>query len=120
MRYLHASLLSFALAAAYPITAAAHASLDHSLPADGAVVETPPSAVRLWFSRAVEPSFSSMQVVDDKGERMDDDKPVVSDDEPELIRVGLTSLPPGKYRVKWRIVARDGHKAKGEFYFTLK
>ena len=120
MRYLPASLLSLALVAAFATGAAAHAYLDHSQPADGAMLATPPTAVKLWFSRAIEPSFSRVRVVDAQGKQVDDGNATVSDHEPKLIQLGLTALPSGKYRVIWRIVALDGHKAKGEFSFTVK
>ena len=120
MRYLLASLLSLALVAAFARGAAAHAYLDHSQPADGAELATPPAVIKLWFSRAIEPSFSRVRVVNAKGKQVDDGKATVSDNEPKLIQLGLKSLPSGKYTVIWRIVALDGHKAKGEFSFSVK
>ena len=120
MRYLLASLLSLALVAAFARGAAAHAYLDHSQPADAAELATPPTVVKLWFSRAIEPSFSKVRVVDARGKQVDDGKASVNDQEPKLIQLGLTPLASGKYRVIWRIVALDGHKAKGEFSFTVK
>ena len=120
MRYLFASLLSLTLLAAFPTGAAAHAFLERSQPADGAVLETAPPAVQLWFSRAIEQSFSRISVVDADGKRRDDDKATVSDKQPTLIQIGLAPLTSGTYKVIWRIVALDGHKAKGEFSFTVK
>ena len=121
MRYLLASLLSLAVMTALPNSAAAHAYLDHSQPADGAVLATAPTAVKLWFSRAIEPAFSSVRVVDDQGVQVDDGKPTVNDDTPKLIQVGLTAVMAGKkYKVIYRIVALDGHKVKGEFSFSVK
>jgi methionine-rich copper-binding protein CopC len=120
MRYLLASLLSLALLAAYSVDAAAHAFLERSQPADGAALDTAPSAVKLWFSRAIEPSFSKVTVVNTAGKRMDKDNPTVNDDEPKLIQVGLKPLPSGTYKVIWFIVAYDSHKAKGEFTFTVQ
>jgi len=118
MRYLLATLLSPALVAAFP-SAAAHANPDHSEPADGAQLTTPPTAVKLLFSRAKEPSFSKAHVVNTKGEHVDDGKLTMSDNEHKLIQLELTPLPAGKYTGIWRIVALDGHMAKGEFSFTL-
>jgi methionine-rich copper-binding protein CopC len=120
MRFLFNALLCTALLVTWPGYAAAHAYLDHSTPSSDAVVTTAPTSVRLWFSRALEPSFSSVHVVDEKGAQVDSGKSAVSDNEPKLIEVGLKPLKAGKYRVIWRIVALDGHKAKGEFAFTVK
>jgi len=120
MRYLLTSLLTLFLVATFATRAAAHAYLDHSQPADGAELATPPTTVKLWFSRAIEPSFSRVRVIDARGKQVDDGKVTVSDNEPKLIQLGLTLLPSGKYTVVWRIVALDGHKAKGEISFTVK
>lgn len=120
MRYLLATLLGAVFLVTWPGYAAAHAFLDHSTPSADAALITPPKAVQLWFSRALEPAFSTVRVVDDKGKQVDDGKPVVSDDTPKLIQVALQPLSAGKYKVIWRIVALDGHKAIGEFAFTVK
>ena len=120
MRYLYTALLVAAGLVSWPGIAAAHAYLDHSTPSADAVLEKAPASVQLWFSRALEPSFSTVRVDDAHGKQMDDDKPVVSDEEPKLLKVGLQALTSGKYKVIWRIVALDGHKAKGEFVFTVK
>lgn len=120
MRYLLATILTLTLLVALPNEAGAHAFLDHSQPADGAVIATPPSSVQLWFSRAMEPSFSTARVVDQQGKQVDNGKPAVDSKDPKLLEVGLQSLAPGSYKVLWHIVALDGHKAKGEFTFTVK
>ena len=120
MRYLLTSLLTLFLVATFATRAAAHAYLDHSQPADGAVLAAAPTAVKLWFSRAIEPAFSRVRVVDDQGVQVDDGKPTVNDDTPKLIQVGLTAVTGKKYKVIYRIVALDGHKVKGEFSFSVK
>jgi len=120
MRYLLATLLTLSLLAFLPNEAGAHAFLDHSQPADGAVVTPAPVSVQLWFSRAMEPSFSTLRVEDQKGKQVDNGKPAVNDKDPKLLEIGLHPLTAGSYKVIWRIVALDGHKAKGEFMFTVK
>ena len=120
MRNLLATLLGAVFLAVLPGYAAAHAFLERSLPGDGAVVTPAPASVQLWFSRAVEPSFSTVRVVDEKGKQVDNGKPAVNDKEPKLLEIGLQPLTAGTYKVSWRTVALDGHKAKGEFVFTVK
>jgi methionine-rich copper-binding protein CopC len=103
MRYLLASLLRLALVAAFPQGAAAHAYLDHSQPADGAVVTAVPTTVKLWFSRAVEPAFSTISVIDARGTRMDDGKATVNAATPKLIEVALNKASAGRsYKVIYR------------------
>lgn len=120
MRHLLATLLGAVFLAILPGYAAAHAFLERSQPGDGAVVTPAPASVQLWFSRAVEPAFSSIRVEDPKGKQVDKGKPAVNDKDPKLLEVGLQPLTAGSYKVIWHIVALDGHKAKGEFTFTVK
>jgi methionine-rich copper-binding protein CopC len=56
---LAATCLALALSAA---GARAHAFLDHASPLVGSTVSAAPHEVRLWFTQAVEPSFSAAQV----------------------------------------------------------
>jgi len=119
MRHLLAALLTLTLLTAWPGFAAAHAVLERAQPADGAAVAAP-AAVQLWFSRAVEPSFSSVRVVDKQGKDVNTAKSAVNSTDGKLVEVRLPTLAPGSYKVIWRIVALDGHKAKGEYSFTVK
>lgn len=121
MRHLLASLLlSLALLAGWSGHALAHAALSKAQPAKNAVVSPAPAAVQLWFSRNIEPSFSSVRVVDQDGKDVQQGKAAVNADDGKLLEVGLPPLTAGTYKVIWRIVAMDGHKAKGEYNFTVK
>jgi methionine-rich copper-binding protein CopC len=51
---------------------------------------------------------------------VDNGKPSVNDNDVKLLEVGVPPLGSGTYKVVWQIVALDGHKAKGEFAFTVK
>lgn len=120
MAYLRATLLGLTALLIWPGLAAAHAFLEQSVPDADAVLDRPPQKVELSFSRAIEPSFSTIRVVNSDGKDVNNGKPAVSDADPKLIAVGLAPLTSGKYKVMWRIVALDGHKAKGEYAFTVK
>ncbi len=97
----------------------AHVFPDHSEPRVGATVAAPPG-VRVWFSGALEPTLSTLRVQNATGERVDDGNARVNPSDHALLEVGVPSLPPGTYRVIWRVVAKDGHKAEGDFTFTVK
>lgn len=120
MRNLLAALFGIALLAAWPGYAAAHAALERTQPADDAVLSTSPTQVQLWFSRALEPSFSKVQVFDQTGKKVDKGNAAINANDAKLLEVSVPTLPSGTYKVVWRIVALDGHKAKGEFKFTVK
>ena len=56
--------------------ARAHAFLDHATPSVGSTVQRAPAVVRLWFSQELEPAFSTIEVVDQSGRRVDEGKKI--------------------------------------------
>ena len=100
--------------------ASAHAVLVRSDPADHAVLQTPPSGVRLWFSEEINPLTSRVVVVDPANRQVDrGDSHRESSDNTEL-EVSLPLLPAGAYVVVWRTQsAVDGHVAGGSFLFQI-
>ncbi len=114
---LAAALLVLGLAG----NASAHVFPDHSDPRVGSTVGTPPPLVRIWFDGAMEPVFSTIRVVEaDSGRQVDSGNGRVDPDNPTLLEAGVPALPPGKYRVVWSVVARDGHRTEGDFVFRVK
>lgn len=97
----------------------AHVFLDHSEPRVGASLAAPPG-VRIWFSGALEPAFSTLRVQDAAGKRVDNGDARVNPSDGTLLEISVPPLPPGTYRVIWSVVAKDGHKAEGDFTFTVK
>jgi methionine-rich copper-binding protein CopC len=110
-----------ALLAGLDVTAAAHAHgfVDRTTPAAGSTVRGSPAEVKMWFSQAVEPAFSTMQVLDKSGKKMDQKDIGADAADPTLLRVSLPPLAPGTYRVNWRVLSRDGHVTKGSFTFDV-
>ena len=100
--------------------APAHAFPDHSEPRVGASLTTSPANVRVWFDGAIEPVFSTIRVENADRQRVDKQDGRVSPDDSRLLIVSVPPLPPGKYRVYWRVVARDGHRTDGDFPFRIK
>jgi methionine-rich copper-binding protein CopC len=117
-----AALLFMALAFAVvlPDTARAHAYPDHADPKVGSTVAASPERVRVWFDSALEPAFSSIMVHTADGAMVDKRDGRVDQSDPTLLEVSVPSLPPGKYRVYWSVVARDGHRTSGDYTFTIK
>jgi len=120
MRNLFAMIVGATLLISWSSYAAAHAALDHSQPSADAILASPPSSVQLWFTRPLEPSFSSARVTDQSGKQVDKGDSTVTEKESKLLTVHLQPLTSGTYKVAWRIVALDGHKSLGEFAFTIK
>ena len=96
--------------------AQAHAFLDHAEPRVGSTVPTAPREVSLSFTQNVEPAFSSVEVSDANGARVDLGKPKIS---ATTMRVGLKPLPPGTYRVRWQVLSVDTHTTEGNFTFQV-
>ncbi len=101
-----------------PLPAFAHAHLDRSTPTAGATV-TAPREVTLWFTEALEPKFSTIEVRDAKGVAMHTGKATPGADNTAELSVAVKPLPPGRYTVIWRILSVDTHRTSGEFVFTV-
>lgn len=99
--------------------ALAHAYLDRASPEAASTVRGSPEEVRLWFSHALEPAFSTVQVLDKSGKQVDRKDGRVDAAEAKLLKVTLERLPPGAYRVVWRVLSADGHVTQGEFGFEV-
>jgi len=112
-RLLVPSLLLFAMSGA---AAYAHAFLDRASPLVGSTVATAPREVTLSFTQSLEPSFSSVEVTDAKGARVDQGKAQISG---STMRVGLKALSPGTYKVHWRALSVDTHTTQGSFSFHV-
>jgi copper resistance protein C len=97
----------------------AHAFLDRASPAVGSTVSGSPPSIALTYTEPVEPLFSTVQVTDTSGNRMDAGKPVPQDDG-RVLQVPLKNLPPGDYTVEWHVTSVDTHKTQGHFTFTVK
>src|ERR1700678_936136 len=102
MTFVISALLSVVLGA----SAEAHAFLDHAEPRVGSSVPTAPPELSLSFTQNLEPAFSSVEVSDANGARVDLGKPRFS---ASVMRVGLKPLAPGTYRVRWRALSVDTH-----------
>jgi copper resistance protein C len=109
-------ILSLLFVAFGSIAADAHAFLDHASPLVGSNVASAPREVSLTFTQNLEAAFSSVQVTDSNGARVDQGKPQISGN---TMRIGLKSLSQGTYRVRWHALSVDTHKTEGSFTFHV-
>ena len=96
-----------------------HAFLERAQPRVGSTVKAAPSQVRVWFSEALEPAFSTLEVVNQSGDRVDRGPARVDAATPAVLQVPLKPLAPGTYRVKWRVLSVDTHVTEGDFTFRV-
>jgi copper resistance protein C len=111
------ALVTTALLAVFAAHATyAHSFLEHAEPRVGSTVPTAPKEVVLTFSQKLEPAFSSIEVSDASGARVDQGKANVS---ATTMRIGLKPLAPGTYRVRWQVLSTDTHSTEGNFTFQV-
>jgi methionine-rich copper-binding protein CopC len=106
--------LAWGLAAAH-----AHAFLEQTDPRAGSTVTAAPAELRLWFSESLEPAFSSVEVTDGQGRRVEGARGRVDVRDPALVRAPLPRLGPGTYTATWRAVSIDTHVTEGRFVFHV-
>jgi methionine-rich copper-binding protein CopC len=113
-------MLTFTTAALFTVIAVtiaeAHAFLDHAEPRVGSTVPTAPRELSLSYTQNLEPAFSSVEVTDANGKRVDLGKPKIS---ASVMRVGLKPLSAGTYRVRWQVLSVDTHTTEGSFTFHV-
>lgn len=98
--------------------ALAHARLESSTPAADSTVDSL-STLRLTFSERVVPAFSTFEVENAGGDIVAV-RTSVSDDGRTITGAAARPLPPGQYRVTWRIASADGHRMTGSYGFRVR
>ena len=111
-------LVVTALLCTTPTVARSHAFLDHASPRVGNTVTPATKEVVLWFTQQLEPAFSSIEVRNEQGAPVTAGKATVGGNRTQL-RVPLKALPPGNYKVIWRVLSVDTHRTEGNFTFRV-
>jgi copper transport protein len=106
-----------ALAAAGPQPALAHATLVHTSPAHGEILERPPEQLILHFDERVGLIPSSVRLYDSDAKRIDVGQ--VQQPFDGGIEVSVPALPDDTYTVGWRVLSEDSHPIRGAFVFSV-
>jgi len=102
-----------------PRLASAHAVLIRSDPGQNARLSAQPANVDLFFSEPLNHSFSTVQVRNTSGQRLDKRDVHFASDPTEML-VTVPQIDPGYYTVTWTTVsAADGHRLDGAYPFTV-
>jgi methionine-rich copper-binding protein CopC len=91
-----------------------------STPAARTSVGRSPERIHLWFNERLEPAYSRLSVWSRDGQRVDAGDVQVASSEPTRLSVGVPTLPPGPYTVKFRVLSVDGHVVEAEYVFTVR
>ncbi|MEO8461729.1 MAG: copper resistance CopC family protein, partial [Chloroflexota bacterium] len=104
------------LLALFPGSVAAHAELLNSTPKADSVLITLPPSIALTYSEPLLPT-SSVEVVDSAGSTVA--KGSVDPADPHDLVATLSTLPNGRYEVRWTAATDDSHIERGTFTFTV-
>ena len=121
LRNTTAAIISVAAGSLVATAALAHPKLVKSDPAADAVVTAAPKELRLKFNEELVPKFSSADVTDQKGQKVDVGTAAADPgDKKQLVVPVAKPLTAGTYKVEWHAVAADTHRVKGSYTFTVK
>ncbi|AXC14597.1 Copper resistance protein CopC [Acidisarcina polymorpha] len=101
-----------------PRVASAHAVLMRSLPAANSTVHGPDVPVTIQFNSRVDSARSTLLLSMPGGEA----KPLVLEKQtaPDTLTTHATQLTPGKYAIRWQVLATDGHITRGQISFAVQ
>jgi len=101
--------------------AAAHATPISYSPETESVLQKTPTEVRITFSEHIEPTASTITILDPHGAEVQSGKGRILPTDTHIFYVPLeASNATGTYTVSWQIVsADDGHFTKGAFIFSV-
>lgn len=96
--------------------AGAHDALESTIPADDAVLQSPPSEVVLTFGADQLSMGTAVTVTGPDGDDHADGAPRVTG---RVVTQAVGEAPAGDFTVRWRSVSADGHPVSGEFGFSV-
>ncbi len=102
-----------------PLEAFGHAYLVSSEPPHKAELPAAPPRLRLQFSEPIEPAFVNVSLSRDGKPVTGPLKPSTASDA-RTVFIESRASAAGTYQLDWSIVARDGHRTKGNLTFTVK
>ena len=95
--------------------ASAHAMLEHASPPVGSTVPQAPARLTLTFTEPLEPAFSNATVRNSAGQRVDSGARASG----TTLQISLKALPPGTYKVNWRVLSVDTQRTEGSYSFSV-
>ncbi len=97
---------------------AAHAILVEATPAVNSTIAGPDISVKLKFNVRIDGARSRLSLLlPDKSTRQ---VQLQQQPSPDLLTANATGLSSGAYRLRWQVLASDGHITRGEVPFNVK
>lgn len=105
------------------LPAHAHAIIRSSEPAAGARVPPGPVRLRLVFNSRIDHARSQLAIAPTRlggGGTADEVRVALEEGAPPAELIGTTApLTPGAWRIRWQVLALDGHITRGDIPFTV-
>jgi copper resistance protein C len=97
--------------------AQAHAILKESSPVANSTVKGPDVPIRLRYNVRVDATRSKLQLLLPDNSNME--LTMEKQSAPDVMSAKATGLKAGAYRIRWQVLAPDGHITRGEIPFTV-
>jgi len=99
-------------------SASAHAILVGSSPPSKGLVRGPDVSVRLRFNVRVDQQRSRLTLI--RPDSSSQSLVIAKQTSPDMLTAQATALVAGEYRIRWQVLASDGHITGGEILFTVE
>ena len=96
---------------------AAHAVLIDATPASDSTIPGPDVDVKLRFNLRIDRARSRLTLVFPDGKTIALN--IAAQDAPDMLVARATGLGRGSYRLRWQVLAVDGHITRGELLFHV-
>lgn len=94
-----------------------HAVLKETRPAANSKVAGPDVPIWLKFNVRVDGKLSKIQLLNPDNSTTD--LKLDAQNEADTLNAKATGLKPGAYKIRWQVLAPDGHITRGEVPFTV-
>ena len=94
-----------------------HAVLKETKPAANSKVAGPDVPIMLKYNVRIDVKLSKLQLLNPDNSTTD--LKIEGQSSPDTLSAKATGLKPGTYRIRWQVLAPDGHITRGEIPFTV-
>jgi len=94
-----------------------HAVLKESRPAANSKVQGPDVPIMLKYNVRIDAKLSKLQLLNP--DNSTSELKIEEQTAPDTLNAKAVGLKPGAYRIRWQVLAPDGHITRGEVPFTV-
>ncbi len=116
MAFLIFASLAILCAATGP--SAAHAIIVESSPAGGQTIEGPDFSIVIRYNNRIDRARSRLSLLDEANRSIP--LTIEKESRADTVTAKATGLGSGQYRLRWQVLATDGHITRGEVPFKVR